>query len=186
MKTTFTVVFSLLIGISASAQWQDQSVPLEGNGLRSVEFISTDMGWAVGDGGVILYTDDAGNIWKEQNGGTNTWLKSIDFTDPANGWAVGAGGTIIHTNNGGISWNQQESGTESESLLCDVTFVTTEIGWAVGSDGIILHTENGGENWEVQSSGVTNSLQSVFFLDMYNGWAVGWGSIVHTSDGGNN
>ena len=43
------------------------------------------------------------------------------------------------------------------------------------------------QTWQQQVSGVSNSLLSVFFLDEFNGWAVGsYGAIVHTTDGGEN
>ena len=42
-------------------------------------------------------------------------------------------------------------------------------------------------SWSVQSSGTSNTLTGVYFVDQNNGWAVGtFGTIVHTSDGGNN
>jgi photosystem II stability/assembly factor-like uncharacterized protein len=43
------------------------------------------------------------------------------------------------------------------------------------------------QTWQQQVSGIGNSLISVFFLDEFNGWAVGnYGAIVHTSNGGEN
>jgi len=43
------------------------------------------------------------------------------------------------------------------------------------------------QTWQPQISGIGNSLNSVFFLDEFNGWAVGsLGSIIHTTDGGEN
>ena len=43
------------------------------------------------------------------------------------------------------------------------------------------------QGWFEQTSGTTNHLNSVFFIDADNGWAVGdSGTIIHTSDGGNN
>ncbi|MCW8812105.1 MAG: YCF48-related protein [Ignavibacteriaceae bacterium] len=43
------------------------------------------------------------------------------------------------------------------------------------------------QTWQPQVSGIGNSLHSVFFLDEFNGWAVGsYGAIVHTTNGGEN
>jgi len=43
------------------------------------------------------------------------------------------------------------------------------------------------QTWQQQVSGIGNSLISVFFLDEFNGWAVGsYGAIIHTTDGGEN
>ena len=76
-------------------------------------------------------------------------------------------------------------------------------GYAVGTDGTIIQTTDGGENWSVQQSGTTVSLNSIFFSDENNGWAVegfidaisptgGWwwntldepATILHTINGG--
>ena len=53
---------------------------------------------------------------------------------------------------------------------------------------VILFSVNGAiAQWGVQNSGTTNNLNSVYFTDPDNGWAVGdSGTILHTSDGGLN
>jgi photosystem II stability/assembly factor-like uncharacterized protein len=94
----------------------------------------------------------------------------------------------------------------------DVFFVDENDGWAVGSRSylpeltgqVILHTSDGGLTWETQYEQsppldmlfTVFRLDSVYFADSQNGWAVGrseedesydtrWG-ILHTSDGGLN
>ena len=43
----------------------------------------------------------------------------------------------------------------------------------MGYDGTILHTIDEGENWITQISRTSNDLESVFFIDINTGWAVG-------------
>ncbi|MFZ5515263.1 MAG: YCF48-related protein [Candidatus Zhuqueibacterota bacterium] len=67
-----------------------------------------------------------------------------------------------------------------------------QTGWAIGSSGgygMILHTTNGWADWVDQSD--TNVTPATFsdvsFFDALNGWVVGVnGTIIHTSDGGEN
>ncbi|MCD4734481.1 MAG: hypothetical protein K8R53_00425, partial [Bacteroidales bacterium] len=70
-------------------------------------FVNADIGWAVGDGGIILHTTDGGNTWVEQSSGLSSSLKRICFTDPDNGWTLGDEGGLLHTVNGGITWEIQ-------------------------------------------------------------------------------
>jgi photosystem II stability/assembly factor-like uncharacterized protein len=53
---------------------------------------------------------------------------------------------------------------------------------------VTLFSVNGAiAQWEVQNSGTTNHLNSVYFTDLNNGWAVGdSGTILHTADRGLN
>lgn len=55
----------------------------------------------------------------------------------------------------------------------------------MGEDGTILHTEDGGRTWKEQVSGTKENLNSIAFVDLERGWAVGrYGTILHTEDGG--
>ena len=149
-------------------------------------------GWAVGDDGTILHTEDAGSTWTQQDLGS-TWAKqagapaaarliSVAFTTPQSGWAV-ASGVILHTANGGESWEYRKccKGT----YLSSVAFSTPQSGWAVGVMGTIVHTDDGGNHWKPQTSGTIQDLYCVAFATPQSGWVVGHsGTILHTEDGG--
>jgi photosystem II stability/assembly factor-like uncharacterized protein len=94
----------------------------------------------------------------------------------------------------------------------DAYFVDEAHGWVVGSRSfepelwgqVILHTQDGGLTWDTQYEQAPpddlfsyHRLDSVYFADLQNGWAVGtakfygysleWpyqGAILHTTDGG--
>jgi photosystem II stability/assembly factor-like uncharacterized protein len=172
--------------------WKWWLTPLERNfsmrpafatrGLASVIFINSSKGWAVGDNGTILSTQDGGKTWSPQSSNTSQNLTSVAFATPQSGWAVGNNGAILHTEDGGKTWSPQSSNSGS---LYSVAFVTPQSVWAVGGMGTILHTENGGKTWSLQSSNTRQSLYSVAFATPQSGWAVGNGStILHTEDGG--
>jgi photosystem II stability/assembly factor-like uncharacterized protein len=59
-----------------------------------VQFLNDDDGWAVGRGGTILRSGDAGRTWVQQGATTKQNLYSLHFNKKV-GWAVGGGGTIL-------------------------------------------------------------------------------------------
>lgn len=138
-------------------------------------------GWAVGNGGVILRTTDAGETWSFQNSATSSNLNSVWFTGPDEGWAVGNNGTVLHTLNAGQLWTRV-SVNAGENFM-DVCFANPLLGWAVGSSGAMLRTTDGGATWDKRSlTGTTLQSVSSSGLDV---WAVSsGGEIFGTHDGG--
>jgi photosystem II stability/assembly factor-like uncharacterized protein len=144
--------------------------------LNAVFFISTTVGWFVGDGGMIFKTTDAGVTWVQQTSTVVVELEDIFFSDSTHGWAVGADGTILVTTNGGTTWAAQTSGVATR--LNAVGFISNTNGWAVGDGGVIRVTTNGGGTWSLQTSGVATDLNDVYFVDGTHGWAVGDGGVI--------
>lgn len=83
--------------------------------LYSLFFLTPLKGWAVGQPSLILYTEDGGGTWTEQNvdpyaedcyqcAEAGVYLRRVQFTDENNGWAVGRFRTIYKTNDGGQTW----------------------------------------------------------------------------------
>ncbi|MBI5472969.1 MAG: T9SS type A sorting domain-containing protein [Ignavibacteriae bacterium] len=63
---------------------------------------ASQVGYAVGAGGQIVKTADAGNAWQSQSSGTSSTLRGVHFLDFNTGFAVGDGGVILKTTSGGI------------------------------------------------------------------------------------
>jgi len=151
--------------------------------LRGLDFVTNDLGWAVGTTWVIgsdkyamiIRTTDSGSNWQYQ--GMNVpadgrvTLNYVDFVDSNNGWAVGYSGVILRTSDGGAHWTKQNSGTTK--TLNAVRFLNTNVGWVVGDGGLILHTTNGGTIWTAQTSGTTRNFYDVDAADSEHAWAVG-------------
>ena len=120
-------------------------------------------------------------------------LNDAAFIDAANGWAVGAAGTILRTADKGTNWFRQESGVATQ--LNDVATQSATNAWVVGNRsggagtlGTMLVTTDGGLTWQqkITADGIPNlSLNSVDFVSLTTGWAVGAGqSIIVTGTGG--
>ena len=112
MKRLLLLVF-ILLPIQIYPQWYWQNPLPQGNTLNGVKFISSTVGWAVGEFGTILYTTDGGTTWTTQTSGTTDDLMDVSFIDANNGWIVGWYGTILNTTDGGTTWNPQTSGVQN-------------------------------------------------------------------------
>ena len=138
-------------------------------------------GWAVGSGGLILSTIDAGVTWTRQTPTTFT-LNAVWFWSDDDGCVAGNGGTILksHRNlDGTLGWVRADSVFASENLN-DVTFANSDslIGWAVGQNGVVLRSINGGTRWEKQFIPGGQTLRAVSFSSTRDGWAVGDNGVI--------
>ena len=164
--------------------------------LKDVDFISADVGWAVGHPhwdqarrvytGTIIKTTDGGQTWNAQPADTLATLLNVDFVDANRGWTVGTDGVILHTADGGAHWMRQTVASTDE--FRGVAFANTNQGWATSfhavhfdSDGdpddwrgSIWHTADGGAHWTRQTLPANASLLNrLDFIDAQRGWAVG-------------
>jgi photosystem II stability/assembly factor-like uncharacterized protein len=158
--------------------------------LYSVRFTSKNKGWVVGSlsrrdnvvDSLVLYTSDAGAVWKRLDVPAKEELIHLDFDGDKRGWIVGAGGTILHTRDAGETWTRQESGTRA--TLYHVDFRSEDRGWTVGARGTILRTDSGGETWAPVASPVQSTFLSVKFGNDREGWIVGRGGVILRSEDG--
>jgi YVTN family beta-propeller protein len=107
------------------------------NTLRAVTALNSSTAWAVGDGGVIRYTNNAGATWQTQTSGTTENLLGVSAADATHVWAVGTNGTILFFN--GTSWSAQESNTTN--TLRAVSAYDANDAWAVGDNGTIIFAD---------------------------------------------
>jgi len=150
-------------------------------------FTDLNKGWAVGDSGRIINTNNSGNSWTVQNSGITSYLKCVCFTDSLNGWIGGGYNSIGITTNGGTSWTWQHPSGEPNRTFMTVSFINNNTGWIADNFGGILHTTDGGITWREQTSGTNWAITSIQFLDSNEGWAAATNRVVlHTTDGGDN
>src|SRR5262249_7273903 len=173
--------------------WVDQSpANLTLNTLNGVHFPDRLHGWAVGDQGTILATNNAGLTWhKQKSGSTGYTLHAVFFATGTQGFIVGAAGRILETSDGGLSWNVRTGiDTDNGAGLNDIAFVDDKTGFIVGNGGIILRTRNAGATWTRYLPAVTNQTLRSVAATIQPGpdataWAVGvGGTAVDTEDGG--
>ena len=142
--------------------------------LKSVFFVSPEIGFCSGGSGTILKTTDSGDTWQELSSGTGTNLQSIFFVNEMVGIAVGgspASAVILKTQDGGVNWNPINS--PSNNNLQSVYFSNQETGYVVGWNGEIMRTDNCGGDWTIQNSVAMTGNLEVFFTDDNTGYIVG-------------
>jgi hypothetical protein len=118
--------------------------------MNDIDFIDNLHGWAVGDTGKILYTDNGGtdSIWEPLTSGVTNNLTCVKFVDSLNGWAGGSG-IILRTRDGGQTWASEGSYTVSKICAIDTTYA-----WALSGGNILKYHPYVGieENWSEATS----------------------------------
>lgn len=156
-----------LFGMAQSAPAEEASlteVMADDATLNAVTFVDARHGWAVGDRGLILHTDDGGLRWHLQVSTTDASLRDVTFIDAEHGWAVGGltrpythrtRGVVLQTDNGGQTW--QRTATPTLPALRQVKFFDRNRGIAAGAGSSfapsgIFRTEDGGRLWHSLST----------------------------------
>ena len=62
--------------------------------MRDIFFADRNRGWAVGEGGAILYTPDGGDSWLDVSV-PGAALLDVLFISPTDGWAAGLSGAVL-------------------------------------------------------------------------------------------
>jgi len=107
--------------------------------LNDICFVSPELGWAVGDRGVILKTIDGGANWTLCATPSDANLLAVSFFDANYGLAVGGRvasttrggqGVVLRTIDGGTTWGLVE--TAAFPILRDVRIIDPENAWIAG------------------------------------------------------
>lgn len=72
---------------------------------------------AVGERGLIVWSDDAGERWQQARVPVSVTLTAVAFADARRGWAVGHDGAILHSQDAGETWSLQFDGLRADAVL---------------------------------------------------------------------
>ncbi len=155
--------------------------------LRSISFVSEEIGWAVGYSGEVLNTSDGGDSWILQYTFENpTKPMKVLFLDENIGFVVGRDGIQVwKTTNRGYFWNDTVFYPVGATL--DISFSNDQKGIVVANAYRPLLTENTGETWETFEVGGLGKFYGVEYR-YPNIWLLDgiFRRIINSSDDGAN
>ena len=110
-QNLYTVGYGIgLRSTDQAASWQ--SMGIQEDFFRGIDFVSNDIGYIVGEYGTVLKTTNGGDSWQEVRPGNSLftddkkrWM-DIAFLDENTGFIVGTSNMVWRTEDGGRSWFQ--------------------------------------------------------------------------------
>jgi len=106
---------------------------------------------AVGDRGVIVFSDDRGASWIQADSvPTQALLTGVCFIDARRGVAVGHDEVVITTADGGRTWQRTHYAPQAQRPLLDVWCGGGQV-IAVGAYSTYLTSADGGASWQETS-----------------------------------
>ncbi len=156
---------------------------------------------AVGERGVVLYSDTGGNTWQQAVVPHSNTLTSVTFIDAQNGWAAGHGGIILHSGDGGQTGTKQFDGNQANQQWLNFiqqrrdslaeTIEELDDSQQAERDDLEYRLDDAEYALEdaalALQTGPVDPFLDIWFGDAKNGVAVGaYGMIYRTEDGGEN
>jgi len=200
IKTKLFIVFILLFQSVSYSQgtWERIDSPTD-KFLKSLHFVDSLYGWAVGNSGTIIHTSDGGDSWIVQDSKIEYEIVDVFFLNRNLGWAsawnytnIPFGTILLRTTNGGQDWSSEQYRDENIFITC-ILYLDSLKGWMGGTPHALVKTTDGGINWEqAHIDTITYAFFPVLNIQFYNsqyGYACGGrfdiaGVIWRTTNGG--
>jgi photosystem II stability/assembly factor-like uncharacterized protein len=156
---------------------------------------------AVGQRGIIIYSDDRGQTWTQAEVPTSVMLTRVHFASPEKGWAVGHDGNVLSTSDGGTHWVMQRDGVSAQAEINEqnagrarerVASLREQIPLAPDEDREALLEALEEAEWTLDKAlekldepVYAPPLMDVWFKNQDQGWASGaYGTLIYTGNGG--
>lgn len=162
----FLVIALLLLGFnSAQSQWTEFNTYFPYS-LFDVSFSDPGNGFAVGEQGSVLRTNDAAETWEVVLTVPGKWFKSVYSFGPNSAVAAGSYGAVYLTVDDGTTWTNM-SLADTVHLNC-IKLVGGQL-WAVGYNGAFYISPSPGV-WNMPVTQIPYTMNSVdaspnFFID---------------------
>lgn len=196
MRALFSLTAVLFLPLAAPAGaavstnqsgWLWGNPEPQGNTLPALE-LQGMTGYAAGDFGTLLRTNDGGTTWGTVRTGLSLDFTLMDVID-ANSIVVASQCAARRTDDGGDSFRRLPY-TSSERgcgrSVVDLSFPTSDVGYLLLSDGGLLRTTDGGRSFSARSvPGGGGSIMAMAFRNPDDGLATtAAGDIFRTTNGG--
>jgi len=178
--------YCLVVGTDDGGEtWWQTKWKSDIGGFRKVLFTTHKIGWALGMGGGIYYSNDGGKTWELR---LDKYSYNMCFLNEMQGWIISLDIAphkyyLLHTSDGGKTWDEKPINTPNNLDPSSISFINGQEGWIGGDSGLIMHTKDGGETWEPQTKYGYNGFQAIDFVSPEWGIAIGYYEILRTDDG---
>ncbi|MDF3935677.1 WD40/YVTN/BNR-like repeat-containing protein [Pseudomonas citronellolis] len=175
-----------ILAIAADGSLQRQATPARET-LQDIAMLDERHAVAVGNGNLILFSDDAGGHWQKaaQVPRSEVANKLTRVRAGHGGLVIATGemGALLASHDYGRTWQRLRG--EEDVAWNDVAILDDGTLLVVGEFGRILRSADAGASWEELPAPVASSLMAVSFRDASHGVAVGLDGVLLTSqDGG--
>ncbi|WP_432698088.1 YCF48-related protein [Marinobacterium sp. YM272] len=162
--------------------------------LNALTFVDDSVGWAVGEGGLIIRTDDGGKNWQRQyDDGLEGPFLDVLFRNNQEGFAVGVFNRMLHTDDGGESWDDWgehvDNLDEWHLMAMAATGPSRDRIYIASEKGLVFRSTDQGESFEAIETGHQGTFHAIAARRGADGEdrivMVGVGGVIYTStDGG--
>lgn len=163
------------------------------NTYSSIVFTNPNNGFAVGIFDSVVTTTNGGASWTSTKINNLNYAKSISFPNSTVGYICPAyvDSTVLKTTDGGTSWNPTVS-YPGNCILKTLFFLDSDTGFVAGFSNdesrfsTFMRTYNGGISWKKYDLPMftPNAFESMWFTSGKKGFALSFGRVVMTTDGG--
>ena len=139
---------SAAVQVSQSG-WQWGNPTPQGNTIRAIDFVQ-GRGYAIGDDGTALRTDDGGATWTGLPTGTSLDLGRVQAVTPDVVIVLGGNGCVLRrSDDGGKTFRRFYVLTEINcpEPVAATYFVTPQLGYLLLRNGNVLRTTDAGESF---------------------------------------
>lgn len=151
--------------------------------LRGIVFASPAVGYAVGDGGTVMKTTDAGATWAAIAGP----VPAVDLARARCAdeslclFTISTGASLVRTADGGATYSQV---TPAGVPMRAAAFASPTRAVAAGAGGVTVVSDDGGASWRGIGGGLGVDLGGVVARPGGFGYGVGPNSMAISGDGG--
>lgn len=174
MKRVVLFAVCAIAATGAAAQWHY----LSGGKLSGISSVGSYV-WAVGQDGLMFYSEDNGQSWRRVPRFTTRNLVDVEFWDRSLGLVTAEGGTVFRTTDNGASWDSVQvphGGHRARWLSASRVYI------AAAESSFVVRSDDAGQTWDLWGS-----PYCPWFLDTLHGWGASTSdSVMRTRDGGVN
>jgi photosystem II stability/assembly factor-like uncharacterized protein len=139
---------------------------------------------AVGERGIIIYSNDGGQTWLQAKVPTSVSLTAVQFPTPKQGWAVGHAGVVLHSEDGGETWTKQLDGRIAAQLALDAANADVSAAGATGATAEVAKRHLA-DAQRLVDDGPGKPFLALQFENEQSGFIVGaYGLMYRTTNGG--